>query len=353
MTQETDVFGTLERFYDAVPRPDARVEQFGELVLFVRNGAGWPFYARPRLHGDTPSAADITAVRNRQRELGLPEAFEWVHETSPDLLDVARSAGLEVLLAPLMVLETAALVPDLPVNGAVIRLLDPHSDGFARDLAASRAVAQLGFGAPHAMLSSAGPLSAPGLSTTPGPAGAGLGSVGVGPAGTGVGPGGAGVGPGGAGAGPGGPGSVGTGAGTSSAGPITNGSLIVEPAGPAARDAVPPPDAALVEATRERLLAGRVTIGVVDSPARGILATGAVQQVGDVAEIAGVATLPSARRLGYASQLTATLARHALMHDARLVFLSAGDDDAARLYSKVGFRRIGTACIAEPAAAPL
>ena len=31
----------------------------------------------------------------------------------------------------------------------------------------------------------------------------------------------------------------------------------------------------------------------------------------------------------------------------------AGDDDTARLYSKVGFRRIGTACIAEPAPAAL
>jgi predicted GNAT family acetyltransferase len=77
------------------------------------------------------------------------------------------------------------------------------------------------------------------------------------------------------------------------------------------------------------------------------------QRVGDVAEIAGVATLPSARRRGYASQLTATLARQALHQGAHLIFLSAGDDDVARLYSRVGFRRIGTACIAEPAPAPL
>ena len=291
MAQDNDVFGRLERFYDAVPRPDARAEEFGGLVLFVREGAGWPFYARPRLHADTPSAADIAAVRNRQRELGLPESVEWVHETTPDLLAVARSAGLEVLLAPLMVLETAALVPDLPVNGAVIRLLDPHSASFADDLAASRAVAQLGFGAPH----DASPAAVP----------------------------------------------------------AGSGSLVVEPAGPAARDAVPPPEAAVVDAARRRALAGRAVIGVVDSPVQGILATGTVQRVGDVAEIAGVATLPDARRLGYASQLTATLARDALLHDGRLIFLSAGDDDAARLYSKVGFRRIGTACIAEPAAVPL
>jgi ribosomal protein S18 acetylase RimI-like enzyme len=286
--QDTDVFVRLERFYDALPRSDARAEDFGGLVLFVREGAGWPFYARPRPGGDTPSAADITAARQRQRELGLPEAFEWVHETTPDLLAVARSAGLEVLLAPLMVLETAALVPDLPVTGATIRLLDPSAAGFGADLAASRAVAQLGFGAPP-------------------------------------------------------PGSAQT----------VNGALISVAAGPAERDAVPPPSEDMVEATRKRTLAGRITTGVVESPAEGVLASGVVQRVGDVAEIAGVATLPSARRRGYASQLTATLAREALENDVHLVFLSAGDEDVARLYSKVGFRRIGTACIAEPAPAPL
>jgi predicted GNAT family acetyltransferase len=74
---------------------------------------------------------------------------------------------------------------------------------------------------------------------------------------------------------------------------------------------------------------------------------------GDTAEIAGVGTLPSARGRGYASQLTATLAREALSDGVSLVFLSAGNDDVARLYTKVGFRRVGTACIAEPTAVPL
>jgi hypothetical protein len=101
---DVDVFVRLERFYDAVPRDAAVAEDIGGFVLFLREGEGWPFYARPRLGADTPSAADVTAVRRRQREAGVPEAFEWVHETSPDLLAVARSAGLEVVLAPLMVL---------------------------------------------------------------------------------------------------------------------------------------------------------------------------------------------------------------------------------------------------------
>lgn len=339
--RETDVFGRLERFYDAVPRADARAEDFGGLVLFVREGPGWPFYARPRPGGGTPSAADITAARQRQRELGLPESFEWVHETTPDLLAVARSAGLEVLLAPLMVLETAALLPDLPVTGATIRLLDPHSPAFGADLAASRAVAQLGFGAPHvAATGGAHAGTAPAGGAPPGgPSPAGTSSPGPSAGTSSLGP------------SAGGPSCAGPPSADASCG--ANAALVAEPAGPAQRDAVPPPGADLIEAARERALAGRVVTGVVDSPTDGILASGIVQRVGDVAEIAGVATLPSARRLGYASQLTATLARDALLRDVHLVFLSAGDDDAARLYSRVGFRRVGTACIADPAPAGL
>ena len=284
--QDPDVFVRLERFYDAVPRDAAVAEDIGGFVLFVRKGEGWPYYARPRLGADTPSAADVTAVRRRQRELGAPEAFEWVHETTPDLLAVARSAGLEVLLAPLMVLERAALVPDLPLPGAVIRFIDPASPDFAADVVAAQAVAQLGFAAP---------------ATAPAPATA----------------------------------------------------LAVGPTGPRERDAAPPMSEAAIEALRGRYASGRFAGAVVESPGDGIMASGMIQQVGDVAEVAGVATLPFARRRGYASQLTASLARYALQHGADLVFLSAGDDDVARLYSKVGFRRVGTACIAEPAAALL
>lgn len=279
---DTDVFVRLERFYDALPRPYARAEEHGGLVLFVREGEGWPYYARPIIGADTPSAADITAVRQRQRDLGVPEAFEWVHETTPDLLAVARSAGLGVLLAPLLVLDPAALVPDLPVTGGTIRLLDPSSPAFPAELAASRAVAQLAFGAP---------------ATTA---------------------------------------------------PLTDGALLVEPAGPRERDAaVASLPESLVASETARAQSGAYRTAVVDSP-DGILATGAYMRSGDIAEIAGVATLPSARRRGYASQLTAILAREALRSGVATVFLSAGDDDVARLYTKVGFRRIGTACIAEP-----
>jgi GNAT superfamily N-acetyltransferase len=304
--RDTDVFDRLERFYDAVPRDAAVAEEIGGFVLFVREGEGWPFYARPRPGADTPSAADITAVRRRQRELGIPEAFEWVHENTPDLLAVARSAGLDVLLAPLMVLERAALVPDLPLPGASIRLLDPDSPTFTADLAVTLAVGHVGFRTPA---TSSAPL--PGDTVV----------------------------------------------GVAQSGPLTAAAPLnsapTPPPGPAERDAVPPPSPELLADLQRRYAEGRAAGGVVESPTEGVLASGMFQRVGDVAEIVGVATLPSARGRGYASQLTASLARRALMSGVNLVFLSAGSDDVARLYSKVGFRRIGTACIAEPAAAPL
>jgi GNAT superfamily N-acetyltransferase len=285
--EDTDVFTRLERFYDAVPRDAAVAEDIGGFVLFVNDGPGWPYYARPRLDSaETPSAADITAVRQRQRQRGVPESFEWVHETTPDLLAVARSAGLDVLLAPLMVLESAALVPDLPLPGATIRLLDPGAPTFGADISTSRAVGRLGFGAP------------------------------------------------------------------ANATALQAGSLVVEVAGPAQRDAVPALEEATIAELTRRHASGRFLSAVVESPTDGILACGSVQRVGAVAEVVGVATLPSARRRGYASQLTASLARQTLLDGDDLVFLSAGDDDVARLYSKVGFRRVGTACIGEPPVIP-
>ena len=68
---------------------------------------------------------------------------------------------------------------------------------------------------------------------------------------------------------------------------------------------------------------------------------------GDVTEVVGVGVLPAYRRRGLAAALTARLSRHALDHGCRTVFCSAQDDAVARVYESVGFRRVGTACIAE------
>ncbi|MFC0528892.1 GNAT family N-acetyltransferase [Phytohabitans kaempferiae] len=279
------MFERLERFYDAVPRDGARTEDFGALVLFVREGPGWPFYARPRLGaGEPPSAADITSVRARQRELGAPEAFEWVHDVTPELLAVARSAGLAVLEAPLMVLDQSALATP---PGADVRFLDPAAPSFAHDVAVRRAVGAVGFGTP--------------------------------------------------------------GTGTAAAGPMER------------DEAVLPVSPEELEDERRQMARGRraSALGYLSPPPspaepglEGVLTSGILQRVGDVAEIAGVATVPTARRRGLGAAVTAALARHALDSGVDLVFLSAGNEDIARVYARVGFRRVGTACIATPSLFP-
>src|SRR4051794_5120950 len=101
-------FGRIEAYYDAAPRSAARTEEIGPFTLFVGEGP-WPYYARPRLGGEGPfTAADVEAVGTRQRELGLPESLEWVHEVTPGLISAVRAVGLEALAAPLMVMEEFA-----------------------------------------------------------------------------------------------------------------------------------------------------------------------------------------------------------------------------------------------------
>jgi len=269
-----DLFAVLETFYDAVPRQRARAEGYGNLVLFVPDGfvpgGGFPLYARPRLGAGTPTGAEVAAVRDRQRELGLPEAFEWVHENTPGFLKVAEAGGLSVLHAPLLVLDPTAL-PETPAG---VRILDPRAGSFGDELAVRHAVAHVAFGAP----------------------------------GTAVG-----------------------GSGT------------------AARDtAVEPMGADRLRGEVARVVAGRAAHAVAEVPGEGVVASGVYQRAGDVAEIVGVATLPAARRRGLGAAVTVALARHALDHGATTVFLSAAEEAVARVYGRVGFRRVGTACIAEP-----
>ena len=78
------------------------------------------------------------------------------------------------------------------------------------------------------------------------------------------------------------------------------------------------------------------------------VAIGSHQPIEDVSEIVGVGTLPAHRRKGIAAGLTAFLVEDALRRGVRTVYLSAGDAAVARLYERLGFRRVGTASIAEP-----
>jgi ribosomal protein S18 acetylase RimI-like enzyme len=260
----------LERCYDAIPRVGgARVEAVGPFDLFLRDGPGWPYYARPRLGATDITPADVTAVLDRQRALGVPLAIEWVLEVTPSLQPALAGSGLSVTLAPLMVLSSDSLIGD---SGRA-ELLDPESKSFGDDFAQSSAVAQLGFGAAGTAVGPVGPESRDDLVR-----------------------------------------------------PVAEGMLAVVAAG---------------------LRAGHKAEAVVALPGEGIVARGALQSAAGAAEVVGVATLPSARRRGYGAMVSALLARTALARGNDLVFLSAMDDDVARVYGRIGFTRVGTAGIAE------
>jgi GNAT superfamily N-acetyltransferase len=200
----------------------------------------------------------VAAVRARQRELGHPERFEWVHEVTPELLGVMRAAGLEVLEAPLMLLGDPR-----PADTSGVRILGADDPA----LGASRAVAEVGFTA----------------------------------AGTAVGP-----------------------------------------------EGVRERDAALSEAAPDFLrdrLRRRLTVTAVAERDGGPVAVGSHQPVAEVTEVVGVATLPAFRHRGLGGAVTAALVADALEHGAEIVFLSAGSEEIARVYARLGFARIGTACI--------
>ncbi|WP_330330305.1 GNAT family N-acetyltransferase [Streptomyces sp. NBC_00536] len=265
----------LERYYDTVPRTGgARAEGFGPLTLFVQEGTGWPYYARPALgDGTAPgpapevSVADVIRVRARQRELGVPEAFEWVAENTPSLRAAAEGAGLHVHAHPLMVLDPDAVRtpphPEVRMLGAD----DPL-------LRAAVTVPMLAFAAP--------------------------------------------------------------GTARGAAGPAELAAAAADPASGTRRAHV-----ARRIGSGQTGLAAAVRDGVV-------LCSGQYNPVGTTVEVAGVGTLPAARRQGLAEGVTAALVADALAAGARTVFLSAGDEDVARMYGRIGFRRVGTALIAEP-----
>lgn len=115
----------------------------------------------------------------------------------------------------------------------------------------------------------------------------------------------------------------------------------------AERDAHAASGSAGAESLRAGIAAGRsVLVGAFD-PTAGPVGGGSHNPRGDVTEIVGVAVLPAFRRRGMAAALTAALARDARARGITTVFCSAQDDAVAHVYARVGFRRVGTDCIAD------
>jgi hypothetical protein len=269
-----DLLRRIDEFYDAVPRLRARSEALGPFVLFVRTRLGHSYYARPALGVERARPSEFACVRARQRELGEPEAVEWVHEIAPALLGAAEAAGLVVSRVPIMLLDPAELPGAVGPPSDALRLLSPTEPGFASDLALCHAVTDIGFGA------QLGPAPERGVSRE---------------------------------------------------------DVLASPVSPAE-----------VEREAGAILRREAAYALCVSENAGALASGAYQRLDAVAEIVAVTTIPSARREGRGTAVTTLLSREALRTGAELVFLSAASDEIARMYGRIGFRRVGTACIASP-----
>lgn len=266
---DQDLIGRIDAFCDAAPRQRARAEAIGSLMLFVPVGPGFPYYARPRL---APRGAvtkgDVRAVRARQRELLIPESFEWIEQVAPEMAAAAVSSGLHAHAHPLLVLGSLAAAPAVPSRLSV-RVLGPDDP----DLVLAWSVPAVAFGHPGTAIGEAG---------------------------------------------------------------VTE------------RDKVAANhDAGSPELLRERLRTGQSVLAGAIGP-NGPLAAGSYQLYDGVAEITGIGVLPASRRRGLGAAVTYVLAADALARGASVVFLSAYDATVARVYTRLGFRQVGTAMIAEP-----
>jgi ribosomal protein S18 acetylase RimI-like enzyme len=112
----------IDRYCDAVPRAAADGEDIGAFTVFLRRGAGWHYYARPRPDGPEPEPGDVEAVLERQAARDVPRAFEWVEETAPWAGPALAAAGLDVERHPMLVLDELR-VPGTAAS-ADVRLLE-------------------------------------------------------------------------------------------------------------------------------------------------------------------------------------------------------------------------------------
>lgn len=271
MTARADIDATLdaiEAYYDAVPRAGATVEEHGPFRLFVSTGP-WPYYARPSALGVRATSADVERVAKRQRELAMPEQFEWTEDLHPELAQVVAPAGFNIMRVSLLVRMDAVLAPAVGPEWTV--RIASQDDA---DLGRVRAVNDLVW---H-----------------------------------------------------------------------RSGEQVAL-AGAAERDEVlrvHGPDKSAESYVRKRIASGLTVQGVVDHRRDGPVCAGVALPVGSVAEVAGVGTLPAFRRRGLAGLVVAALSDEVTRRGVMTVFLTAAEDAAARVYERVGFRRIAAGCIA-------
>lgn len=258
------VSGTLKRveqYYDTAPRSDARVEEFGSLTLFIGTGP-WAYYARPRLGVTEVDTQDLERTRARMRELDVPEAFEWVTESTRSMRAAVTRSGLSTVDGPLLVVaDPVAVMPPAGVRLFLVGADEPRLGDFMH-------LASLAF---------AESLEGQGTSQ------------------------------------------------------------------PESK-----PSTVAVAHLRDRIADGRSVLMAAMAGERA-LAVGSHQPVvigqDTVSEIVGVGTLPEFRGRGLGAAITAALAADA-QQSGSLVFLSAGDAESARVYERVGFAQVGTACLA-------
>ncbi|MET1059244.1 MAG: GNAT family N-acetyltransferase [Nocardioides sp.] len=257
MSEPPDELSVIERYYDTVPRVSATTEEVGPFTLFLATpDTSWQFYARPRLGLAVDiTADDVRRVVARQDELGVPRAIEWVHETTPSLVDAVREALPEVGVEEVPLMVSRRDEPDPRVVPGRREVLEASSG----DLAAAVGAIGAAFGGKDEFE----------------------------------------------------PGTVGA---------------------------------------RPRLIDQGTLVMVAAYDGSGALVGGgSASPRGAVAELMGIAILPSARGQGQGTAITTALRSELRGRGVDLVFLTAASDDATSIYRAVGFERLATGCIVEPA----
>ena len=123
----------LERYYDAVPRSAARVEEIGPFTLFVGTGA-WPYYARPRL--DAFTVADIEACSGDVSADSSDQAVDAALAGDGVLADRRLQKALEAGVNPQTIL--LALQRQMQTLETLRRAVDHAGASAAAAVASSR-----------------------------------------------------------------------------------------------------------------------------------------------------------------------------------------------------------------------